>query len=114
MGSYPVVVAERGDRAVGFSDSVAFLDMADQETGAMSLSEMSRADLELTVMRARWVADNWRKAAMKYGDDKIEWRTMAHPLCCVLAALDGGKRPADLGVDPESEEGRLLAAIEDV
>ncbi len=81
---------------------------------SVGLSAMSRTDLELTIMRARWVSDHWRKAAMEHDAEPIEWRTMAHPLSCVLAALDGGKRPEDLGVVRDSEEGRLLAGIEDV
>jgi hypothetical protein len=60
---------------------------------------------ETTIEIARAVADYWRKAALAWGDRPIPGSLMAHPLCCVLAALDGTTaRPEDLGVEASSPE----------
>lgn len=45
------------------------------------------------------VADHWRRAALDWGDQTMEGRVTAHPLCMVRAALDGETDPTMLGVD---------------
>ncbi len=59
---------------------------------------------------ARLVADHWRKAMLDAGDERMPARAAAHPLCMVLAALDGETRPEHLGITPESDEWHVLSA----
>ena len=59
---------------------------------------------------ARLVADHWRKAMLDAGDERMPARATAHPLCMVLAALDGETRPEHLGITPESDEWHVLSA----
>jgi len=65
-----------------------------------------------TIRVARLVADHWRRAALDWGHESMEGRITAHPLCCVLAALDGETDPAELGVGegPDAEAIREVTA----
>jgi hypothetical protein len=58
---------------------------------------------------ARIVADHWRRAALEWGDDLMHGRMTAHPLCCVLAALDGETDPRQLGVAEGSDADAIRA-----
>lgn len=49
---------------------------------------------------ARLVATSWRDAAMRWGDLPMEGRVSAHPLACVLCALEGETDPLELGISP--------------
>lgn len=51
-----------------------------------------------TITRARFVADYWRRGILSMENSR-GWE--AHPLCMVLAALDGETDPAQVGVKPE-------------
>jgi hypothetical protein len=72
------------------------------------------SDTDLKVVRARLVIEHWQAVALKWGSAPIDARTMAHPLACVLAALNGDKSPEDLGVDSTSDEGKILRVLENV
>jgi hypothetical protein len=50
---------------------------------------------------ARMVATSWSDAAMRWGSLPMEGRVCAHPLACVLAALDGETDPVELGIGAE-------------
>lgn len=70
--------------------------MADWKRGYdLSWSDMRRrlAEAEERLAAAEFVAEHWRAAL-------VEWDSSgrAHPLCCVLAALDGETDPAELGL----------------
>lgn len=69
--------------------------------------------LKRTTAIARIVAEHWRDAAMRRGDEpQIPWRAIAHPLALVLAALDGDQDPTgELGIEegPSAERIRALA-----
>lgn len=59
-------------------------------------------DADRRLRAARFVADHWRNAILGGGDHDAPWRLAAHPLCMVIAALDGETDPARLGIDPDS------------
>lgn len=65
----------------------------------------------VSVEVARIVADHWRVAAMEGGDSLVPWRLAAHPLCCVLAALDGETDPRQLGIEEGSEAEAAILAL---
>jgi hypothetical protein len=67
-----------------------------------------RDDLAARLNTARFVADNWR-AHMVAADQPVA--IAAHPLCMVLAALDGETDPEQLGLDPEDAPA-LTAAVQ--
>lgn len=71
-------------------------------------------DAEDRIVRAKLVAEHWRKAGMEMlaKHEPVDPVWVTHSLGCVLAALDGGERPEDLGVAAESVEGRELRALE--
>lgn len=48
---------------------------------------------------ARFVADHWRQVILDKFPSDSKWA--AHPLCMVLAALDGETEPTQLGLDPD-------------
>lgn len=52
---------------------------------------------------ARLVTKSWSDAAMRWGSIPMEGRTSAHPLGCVLAALDGETDPIELGIAPTDD-----------
>ena len=56
---------------------------------------------------ARIVADHWRRATLTW-DMPIPGTVAAHPLCCVLAALDGETDPDQLGIEPHSADAALI------
>lgn len=58
---------------------------------------------------ARLVADHWRRTAVDWGNQLMPGRVAAHPLCCVLAALDGESDPDQLGVGAGPEREAILA-----
>ncbi len=69
----------------------------------------SRAEVErLTIIqaRSRLVADHWR-ASIMLGDAK--WA--AHPLCMVLAAIDGETDPSQCGLSVEAAEAFRSIAV---
>lgn len=69
------------------------------------------SDPAVTVEIAKIVADHWRRAAMGFGDTPIPGRIMAHPLCMVLAALDGkSARAEDFGVAPGADAEAIAIA----
>lgn len=55
---------------------------------------------------ARVVAEHWRDAMMRDPD----LRFAAHPLACVLAAMDGETDPAQLGVEEGPDADAIRAA----
>jgi hypothetical protein len=58
-----------------------------------------------TLRAARFVADHWRQSVLASPDDMTApWRLAAHPLCMVLAALDGERDPAQLGIEPADHD----------
>lgn len=58
---------------------------------------------------ARLVADHWRAWAMRQPDAMtMPTRIAAHPLCCVLAALDGETDPDRLGIEPNTVTAALI------
>ncbi len=59
------------------------------------MSEAPRSG-ESRVAAARFVADHWRKSLL----ESKEQAWAAHPLCMVLAALDGETDPIECGIDP--------------
>lgn len=65
-----------------------------------SVTELQKenARLRSVVAVSRRTADHWRRAAVRYG-----WETTAHPLCLVLAALDGETDPEQLGLSEEED-----------
>lgn len=58
-------------------------------------------DLELTLARARFVADHWRDSMLD-GPSETLWA--AHPLAMVLAALDGETDPIQCGIAPAARD----------
>ena len=62
---------------------------------------------------AKVVADHWRRAALGWGDLMFPGRATAHPLFCVLAALDGETDPRHLGIEegPDADLIRRLAEV---
>jgi hypothetical protein len=62
-----------------------------------------------TVQVARLVADHWRRAAISWSDRQMPGHVTAHPLCCVLAALDGETDPDRLGVGDGPERDAIRA-----
>jgi hypothetical protein len=75
---------------------------------AISRLTAQRDDLAARLNTARFVADNWR-AHMVAADQPVA--IAAHPLCMVLAALDGETDPEQLGLDPEDAPA-LTAAVQ--
>jgi len=65
------------------------------------LAEVER--LRAVLERSRFVADYWRRGILDFKSG-TGWE--AHPLCMVLAALDGETDPTLMGVDPISWEAR--------
>lgn len=61
-----------------------------------------------TIVRARIVADHWRESVLAWGEQPMPGRLAAHPLCLVLAALDGETDPQMLGITPGSDAYRKL------
>jgi hypothetical protein len=59
------------------------------------------------IAAARWVANHWRLSMLAADPNTA----MAHPLNCVLAALDGEQDPAELGVE-EYAHGAFRSALE--
>lgn len=57
---------------------------------------------------ARLVADHWRKWAMDMNNQPMPTRLAAHPLCCVLAALDGETDSDQLGIERDSVTAVLI------
>ena len=57
-------------------------------------------EAEQTIRVARFVADHWRQACL----DHDQVRIAAHPLCMVLAALDGEEDPAQCGISPSAHD----------
>lgn len=49
---------------------------------------------------ARLVAKAWSEAAINWGSLQMDGRMTAHPLCLVIAALDGETDPIRLGISP--------------
>lgn len=69
------------------------------------------SDPAVTVEIARIVADHWRRAALVWGDTPMPGRIMAHPLCMVLAALNGNSaRAEDFGVAPGADAEAIAVA----
>ncbi len=69
-------------------------------------------DARTRLLRAELVANHWRKVYLEWGEDRMPARLYAHGMCCVLAALQGDTSdPRELGVIPESDEGRNLARL---
>lgn len=60
-------------------------------------------DAELLVARARFVADHWRVAILA-GDVTGTQAWAAHPLCMVLAALDGETDPVQCGISADARD----------
>jgi hypothetical protein len=58
------------------------------------------------IAAARFVADYWRQAML--ASSESAWA--AHPLCMVLAALDGETNPVQCGID-DSEWDGFYAAV---
>lgn len=54
------------------------------------------SDERARLATARFVAEHWRKAMVEWGKPGD-----AHPLCMVLAALDGATDPVECGIDAE-------------
>jgi hypothetical protein len=77
-------------------------------TGTVADLRAERDDLAARLNTARFVADNWR-AHMVAADQPVA--IAAHPLCMVLAALDGETDPEQLGLDPEDAPA-LTAAVQ--
>ena len=65
----------------------------------------SDAGRSRTLDAARLVAEHWRKAMLSPAFPA----GMAHPLCMVLAALDGETDPDEVGVGSSPERDALLA-----
>jgi hypothetical protein len=59
---------------------------------------------------ARIVADHWRRVAVTW-DMPIPGTVAAHPLCCVVAALDGETDPAHLGIEPSSRDAERIREL---
>lgn len=59
---------------------------------------MSEQAAEERVRVARIVAEHWRAALVAMAETFPHLSGMAHPLCMVLAALDGEADPVQLGV----------------
>lgn len=72
------------------------------------LSEVKR--LQRTVDATRIVTDHWRRACLD-GSPDLRWT--AHPLCMVLAALNGETAPEEVGVAEDSADARSLRALSD-
>jgi hypothetical protein len=66
------------------------------------------------VMVATLVADHWRRGMLDGGDREMPQRLAAHPLCCVLAALEGEADPNGLGVGPGEDAEAIRAVTADV
>jgi hypothetical protein len=66
---------------------------------ALRASRAENERLRISMARSRLVADHWR-ASIMLGDAK--WA--AHPLCMVLAAMDGESDPAQCGLTVEAAE----------
>lgn len=62
--------------------------------------EAENEKLRDTAAVARYVADHWREAAVANG-----WTVASHPLCLVLAALNGKTEPEQLGLNEEDRAG---------
>lgn len=65
---------------------------------SMADAVLSLADEVEKLHTARRVAEHWCSAIMAWDDGK--WA--AHPLCMVLAALDGETDPAQLGMSADA------------
>ena len=87
-------------------------DAADAAADAVVSDALAALEArEQTVTRARLVADHWRKGQLMAGEAHIPARLAAHPLCMVLAALDGETRPEQLGITPGSDEWYALREL---
>ena len=60
-----------------------------------------------TLQITRLVAEHWRRESLK---DDIT-RIIAHPMCMILNALDGEIDPREIGVSPDSAEGKAIKRI---
>lgn len=69
--------------------------------------------VERKIRIAKVVAEHWSSAIMEGGhaDEEFPWRTAAHPLGCVRAALDGESDPAQLGVVVDSDTAQTIRRI---
>jgi hypothetical protein len=56
------------------------------------------AERRATTRNARIVAEYWRDEMMQAGDTL---RVCAHPLACVIGALDGETDPVGMGIPPD-------------
>lgn len=78
-------------------------DMTPEELQEWSAGVRRSVDAELRLARARFVAEHWHKAITSGGiTDWQMWH--AHPLCMVLAALDGEADPVQCGIDADARD----------
>ena len=59
--------------------------------------------LKATIARTRFVADHWRVSILA-GDVTGTMAWGAHPLCMVLAAIDGETDPTQCGISPDAHD----------
>jgi hypothetical protein len=59
---------------------------------------------------ARIVVAHWRRVTVTW-NMPIPGAVAAHPLCCVLAALDGETDPAHLGIEPSSRDAERIREL---
>jgi hypothetical protein len=62
--------------------------------------EAENTALRATIARSKFVAEHWRKGLMRYPSTQGQ----AHPLCMVLAALDGETEPGECGLDDDAHD----------
>jgi hypothetical protein len=87
-------------------------DAAVPPPAPLALPDNTETEMRRRLEIARLVADSWRQFALRHGDIRSSLQLAAHPLVCVMAALDGETRPEHLGIDegPTADAIRALSA----